>query len=199
MTAQSKTNLSERSFKIRFYPKTWDLIDDKVAESGIDVTALVRQSVERELSRSGQTSVEKELLPISAPVIGSAICGSFDEVLADSETSYNVSADIAKELDLHAGDVFVRARGDSMTGVGISDGSLVTLEILPAGRNPRNGEIALVQIERPNGDYESCLKRWTTKGGVVVLLDGDDKAIELPSDMISMKAIGVARSFIARV
>ena len=190
---------NDRRFMMRFQPSFYKRLEDIAVSENKDVTAIVRRAVQRELDNTSQADATRELLPINAPLITDASCGAFDEAIADTETALNVSADIAKELDLHEGDFFIRARGDSMAAIGITDGSLVTMEVLPQGRNPRANEIALVQIERSDGEYESTLKRWTTKAGQPVLLDGEGNVREIPGDAKSVKAVAVARSFIARI
>ncbi len=190
---------NNRQYLMRFTPSLWGKIEEKATRNNVDNSVIIRNAVKRDLEREEKSQAEKELLPISAPLITDASCGAFDEAIADTETALNVSADIAKELDLHEGDFFIRARGDSMAAIGITDGSLVTMEVLPTGRNPRANEIALVQIERGDGEYESTLKRWTTKAGKPVLLDGEGNVREIPGDAKSIKAVAVARSFIARI
>ena len=187
-----------RQYLARFTPSQWEAMEKFVREyDEKDIASLLRKAVSKFLKN--ENNAAKEVLPVSAPVITSASCGAFDEAILDTETAFVVSPDIAKELDFHEGDVFIRARGDSMAAMGITDGSLVTIEILPAGRNPRANEVALVQIEREGGEYESTLKRWTMKSGVPVLLDGEGNEKKIPDDTVKITPIGVARSFIARI
>lgn len=70
---------------------------------------------------------------------------------------------------------------------------------LPANRDPRAHDIALVQIFQ-DGQCESTIKKWMgRKNGVPVLEDGAGNVLELPEKTEKVMAVAVARAVIARL
>lgn len=127
-----------------------------------------------------------------APILSDVPCGPWDKALEEAP-SFAISRDTALELEARPGDVFVRARGESMTGAGIVDGQIALVRPL-GGKPPRRHDIMIVQIARANGEIEGTLKRYDGPDaqGRERLLDGAGEPFALPNDVTSL-------SFIARV
>lgn len=161
-----------------------------------DVSTHIRDLVLRDLegTHDGRPAVERIL---DVPVIARPPCGTWDEALADTHSRFQVNESVAHELDAHEEDVFVRARGESMIGAGIIDGSLVLMRPLRAGKDPRRGDIVLMQVFREDGAVESTIKRWRgLKGQLPDLEDGFGDDFPLPEDTVNVVPIAIARGAI---
>jgi len=82
------------------------------------------------------------------PILGRIPAGVLAEALQDCETA----VELDRLLSWKAGDFLLVVKGDSMTGDGILPGDKV---LLRPGLNPRDGEIAAVQVGQ---EYEASLK-----------------------------------------
>ncbi len=133
----------------------------------------------------------------SFPLIGSAICGPWDDVVSSTSDVHILSEQTATELEARDGDVFVRAREESMEGAGILDGSLVLMRTLP--RAPRRGEIWLLQIFDEEGGCKSTIKRvdkWSETPSDVRLLDGSDEEYSTGELTAPIVPVAIARGVI---
>ena len=134
-----------------------------------------------------------------APVLSSVPCGPWAEALEGAPT-HAVSLDDARELEALPGDVWVRARGDSMLGAGIADGVLVLVR--PYGQKPpRRGDIVVVQITGEDGEVLGTMKRFAgqTADGTITLLDGNDQPFPLPPGTQKVEFIAREQGVLGRV
>jgi SOS-response transcriptional repressor LexA len=161
-----------------------------------DVSTHIRDLVLRDLEGAADVRPPTERI-LDVPVIARPPCGTWDEAVADTHARFPVNEAVARELDAHEEDFFVRTRGESMVGAGIIDGSLVLMRPLPAGRDPRRGDIVLMQVFREGGECESTIKRWRgLKGTMPDLEDGHGDDFLLPEDTVNVVPVAVARGAI---
>jgi hypothetical protein len=133
----------------------------------------------------------------SARFLTQAPCGPWQEAI-EQAVAFELSNDVAEELEARDGDVIVRAVGQSMEGAGIFDGALVLMRPLLGHRQPRAGEIALVQRIDVDGNCEGMIKRWHG-GEPPVLKDGASDVIEIPAGTRQILPVAVARGVISRL
>ena len=134
------------------------------------------------------------------PLLAVAPCGPFREAIEVAESYIPLNSEIQARLFAADGDVFVTARGDSMTGRGIIDGMDVLMTPLAENQLPRRGEVVLVQLVRDGEIYESTIKTWDgMEGNKPRLLDGHGKPIKLPTGTEKVIPIAVAKGVIGRL
>jgi repressor LexA len=115
------------------------------------------------------------------PVLGSIPAGPLSEFFDQCE---EIVAD-RELLPYQAGDFLLVVKGDSMTGDGILFGDKV---LIRPGMQPRNGEIAAVQV---GDDYQVTLKRvWFGPGRGKITLKASNPAYE--NQIIPAKRLRVA-------
>jgi hypothetical protein len=158
--------------------------------TGRDLTEIVQEGVALVISGGADDSFR-------APILTTAPCGPWEQAFIGA-SHFRVSADVADELGLRDGDFFVRGTGDSMLGVGILDGSIVSMRPLAPHRQPRRGEVALVQITTEDGECLGTIKKWVP-GEPPSLVDGDDKPFELPGNVKEIRAIATGQGVIGRL
>lgn len=135
---------------------------------------------------------------VGLSLLTTAPAGDFKEAIAQS-SQFLLSKDVAEFIGATLGDVVVRVSGSSMEGAGIFDGQLLLMEILTAPAVPRRGDIALIQIHRKSGETEGTIKRWDKSGTPPRLLDGEDKEVPYPKDLIKVDAVARAKGIIGRI
>lgn len=198
---------NDRRLEVRANQKDPDVVIEMKAAAaavGMDYADFVRESV-KEATRRVQNG-----LPATGDIDWSRLgtdqqrngylsrvpCGPLKAAL-DSGDELIVNDRVADELEIRDADLWVRAEGDSMKGVGIQDGFLVLLRPLE-GRPPARGEIALMQFIDENGNvYESTLKGWLGDNPLR-LIDGDGQEFTPPPGL-KAQAVAVVRGVIGRL
>lgn len=134
----------------------------------------------------------------ATPIIASANCGPWEEALANA-TRFTLSKEMFDELEAREGDVFIRARGESMDGSGIHDDYLILMRPLLAGREPSNGEVTLVQIKTSDGQYLGTIKHWHPGTPYPALKDGNGKEFAFPKNTKEVRPVAVGRAIVGRI
>jgi hypothetical protein len=136
-----------------------------------------------------------------AKFLAKAPCGDWREAI-ETAGEFVFSQDVADSLEARPGDIVVLADGQSMEGAGIPDGALLLMRPLQNHARPARNDVALVQIQDSNGNYDSTIKRWIKSGQTpaeVVLHDGDGDLHRIPNDTIEVRAVAVARGLVTRI
>ncbi len=149
------------------------------------------------LEQSLQAGFDAQLVALGtdafrAPILSDVPCGPWGKALEEAP-SFAISRDTALEVEARPGDVFVRLRGESMTGAGLVDGQIALVRPL-GDKPPRRHDIMVMQVARKNGEVEGTIKRYdgTDAQGRERLVDGAGEPFALPADVTSL-------AFIARV
>lgn len=193
----------DREYKVKFTEKMWEDLSEFAESKEEDVSVIVRAAIEKELT--GAASLDDETgepdRSVEIPYLGTSVCGPWEKVVAESGTVLTLNQAVIKELEANGSDMFIRARGRSMEGAGIFDGALVLFRPLHHDKDPRYGEIALVQVISEAGEYESSIKRWCDRDeqNVPILQDGEGKIFIAPKGTKTVVPIGVARGIISHL
>lgn len=174
-------------------PSEFQELDEGKPEGAKLATFIKQAALEKVRAASGN---DRNNVRFSLPVLADAPGGPFIEAVAEAETTLELSGALASFLDARDDDshFWVKVRGESMVGAGILDGSLVLFYEIDSLREPRRGQITLIQIERENGQYEGTIKRWMgKKDGRPVLHNGNDEVVPLPEDVVKAIPIAIAR------
>jgi repressor LexA len=124
---------------------------------------------------------------VAVPLIGQIAAGvPLDAVELAEETFW-----LPRRLVGHGTLFMLRARGDSMTGAGISDGDLVVVRQQPVAEN---GEIVAAQLDRA-GTAEATVKTLQRLGGHAWLMPHNPHYQPIPADDATIlgKVVAVVR------
>jgi len=193
--------LSEQR-QIKFKPSMMEGLKAVSRETGLTVAEFVRRAVDEKLRPATYDS--DGAMPLgfggsgyAGRFLGGVPAGPWREAL-DQAGIFTLSPDMAEELEVREGDLFIRAEGQSMEGAGIPDGAIVLVRPVPDGRLPRSGERVLSEIEDGDGRHWSTIKRWH-HGPPVRLEDGDGRPFLLPNNPRRIRPVAVARGIVSRL
>jgi SOS-response transcriptional repressor LexA len=199
LVGRPRKGTERKSERIPIYvtPSTQREIAEQAALEGKELAEFGRDAIEFYIAHRHLAATGGADRSYRARLLTKAPCGPWQEAI--EHASYlTLSEEIADELEVREGDVLVRAEGESMESAGILDGALVLMRPLDGGRQPRRGEIALVQVTTSDGDCQGTIKHWHP-GDVPTLKDGDGNLFPLPEDTAEVRAIAVARGVVSRL
>ena len=198
-----KTEIKEVRQTALFTPSEWEKVEQVLPEGAHPGPWLSKIALQHASVGPHATVVDKSMIGtenVRARLLTKAPCGPWAEAI-EHAGEFVLSSDIADELQVRPHDVLVRAVGESMEGAGILDGALVVMRPLPEHRVPRNGEIALVEVTREDGETFGTIKHWHSggPGQPPRLTDGQGDEFPLPEGVTSVRPIAVADGVIARL
>lgn len=188
--------------RVLFTPGQYRELEERVGRKGLSTWIRAVILGEEAPPVASETPDHGLLNLVQLKFLTAAPCGDFQEAL-EHAGGFVLSRDVAEFLGATPDDVIVRATGSSMEGAGIFDGQLLLMAPLGAHALPRRGDVSLVQIHRKTGEVEGTIKRWD-KSGVPNgtpprLLDGQDRELKYPKDLVKVEPIAVARGVIGRI
>lgn len=208
-TTSVSTSTEAFEFRVtRKHPHIMQHLRTGAAKADMDMAEFARQAVEAAYQRIQKgLPLEGEVdwanagtASFQAPYLARIPCGPWREAVQTDQT-YTIHEVQAEEFEAQEGDVFMRADGSSMDGLGIRDNYVVLVRPFKT-RVPRRGDIVLVQaFTDDEGDaILATLKKFEKydASGLPVLKDGDDELFPLPEGTlraeIVARAVGVVGS-----
>lgn len=194
----SNRPIKEERFEFKAITSWMEEFREAARVAGEDMAEFARVSIERRVKGESDSFDPANALNMTRhKFLAKAPAGTWLEAL-ESAGYFTLSEDIAEELEARDGDVIVRVMGESMEGAGIHDHSLLLMRPLTDNRQPRRGEVALVQIGDTNEEYWGTIKHWAP-GNPPALTDGNGDAYPFPDNVKEVKAVAVARGIISQL